>query len=69
MEELRGGRCPIPVGRARETIIVAHPEASDRNFETLVDWYSQEDTWLNWALARCGHPPLIDLVKHEIDAT
>lgn len=60
-------RCPIPGHRARETIVVTRTDQPDTGFEVFLDMYSHEDEWLDWALARSGHPPFGQLVQ-ESDA-
>jgi hypothetical protein len=57
-------RCPIPVHRARETIIVPRAGASDTDTKVFADWYANEDTWLDWALEQLQYP-LFNAFIHE----
>lgn len=56
-------RCPIPGHRFRETIIVPRAGGSGTDMQMLADWYAQEGTWLDWALAQLGHPLFNDLIR------
>jgi hypothetical protein len=56
-------RSALPYHRARETVIVAQQGSSDPAFEVLVEWYGSEASWLDWALAQMGQPPLRQLVR------
>ncbi len=65
--EQNGGialRCPIPVHRAREAIIVPQAGVSDPDTKVFADWYANEYTWLDWALKQLQYPPFNVLV-HE----
>jgi hypothetical protein len=66
--ERHGGRvvrCPLPGNRVRETIIVPQaglPEA-EKDAQMFADWYAHEESWLDWALQRVGHPRFDVLVQ------
>jgi hypothetical protein len=62
-------RCPIPGHRYREMIIVPRAVAPGTDAQTFADWYAQEDTWLDWALAQMGYPPFNDLVSEPAGAS
>lgn len=65
--ECSGGialRCPIPGHRFRETIIIPRAGGPGTDTQIFADWYAQEDTWLDWALAHLGYAPFNELV-HE----
>ena len=54
--------CPIPVQRVRETIIIPQAGMLGNDAGVFTDWYANEDTWLNWALAELGYPSFGSLV-------
>lgn len=60
-------RAPLPGHQARETVIVSPAAKSDDAdmdmFDALVHWYTQEETWLDWALEQLGKPPFGELVR------
>ncbi len=62
-------RCPIPGHRFRETIIVPRADGPGTDAQTFADWYAQEDTWLDWALAQLGYPPFNDLIREPADTS
>jgi hypothetical protein len=59
-------RCPIPVHRARETIIVPRAGVSGTDTKVFADWYANEDTWLDWALKQLQYPPFNALVYEPL---
>jgi len=66
--ELHGGRavrCPLPGNRVRETIIVPQTSMSQagRDAQVFADWYTHEESWLDWALQQVGHPRFDALVQ------
>ena len=68
--EQNGGialRCPIPVHRAREAIIVPQAGVSGTDTKVFADWYANEDAWLDWALKQLQYPSFNTLV-HEPSA-
>ncbi len=62
-------RCPIPVHRARETIIVPQAGVSGTDTKVFVDWYANEDTWLDWALKQLQYSPFNALVHEPLGET
>lgn len=58
-------RCPLLGHTVRESIIVTQVGQFHDHARIFADWYEQEATWLNWALAQLGHPSFHDLVKEE----
>ena len=61
-------RTPLPGHRCRETIIVSRSRPFTPADEALVDWYANETTWLDWALAQLGYPSLEALVREPLIA-
>jgi len=56
----RGGfalRRPIEPGRVRETLIMPITSTGERDAQTWLELYDEEDTWLDWALQQVGLPP------------
>lgn len=55
-------RCALPGTCIRESIVIPRTglDADARSFAAL---YEREDTWLDWALGRAGHPPFHELVR------
>ncbi len=43
--------------------IVSQAGQSDERAGIFADWYGQEATWLDWALAHLGYPPFVTLVQ------
>jgi hypothetical protein len=54
----------LPIAHARETVIVARSGAPSASWTPFRDWYENESTWLDWALALLGKPPM-DALLHD----
>jgi hypothetical protein len=59
-------RCPLPGHRAKESMIVTRTGLPDPDpgYTLFVDWYWNENTWLDWALEQLGFAPF-DTLAHE----
>lgn len=55
-------RRTIPGNLGRETIIVPRASGETADVADWQGWYGAEPSWLDWALAELGHPPLSTLV-------
>ena len=53
----------LPTAHARETVIVARSGAPADNWLPFRDLYENEPTWLDWALAHLGKPPMDALLR------
>ncbi len=60
-------RCPIPVHRAREMIIVPRARVSGSDTKVFANWYAHEDMWLDWALKQLQYPQFNVLVHEPPD--
>ncbi len=57
-------RCRLPFVRVRETLIIAADGGAPQAAASWVQFYSDESSWLDWALRRTGLPPTSEILAH-----
>jgi hypothetical protein len=62
-------RRPVAQARMRETVIVCRSSQIDPEAGAFVDFYGQEDGWLEWALEKLGRPKLDALFQQPLDVS
>lgn len=58
-----GLRRILPASRSRETLLIPLTNEGRGEVELWRAFYDSEGSWLDWALAELGHPPLAQLVR------